>query len=161
MLCVHILKVKKERKIDKKTKFIKSLINLCMLLMLFVALSSFDYANEIFQDMDLLASKYGSIKKKRFLYDNNDKMRFILYEYDNDSYAIYDTLTGDYLERSHLANSSPYKDVNDKCYYLGLNGYVIKSGSTHKNIISNEKVNISSFSSIPIEESTKNNVAKL
>ena len=64
MLCVHILKVKKERKIDKKTKFIKSLINLCMLLMLFVALSSFDYANEIFQDMDLLASKYGSIKKK-------------------------------------------------------------------------------------------------
>lgn len=132
-----------------------------MLLMLLIALTSFNYGNEISQDMDLLASKYGSIKEKRFLYDKDDKARFILYEYENDSYAIYDTLTGDYLERSYLPNSSPYKDVNGKCYYLGLNGYVIKSGSTHKNIISNEKINISFFSSIPIEESTKNNVAKL
>lgn len=106
--------------------------------------------------LDYVASDYGNIVSKTTVYDKYNNPRFLLYLYSNDGYAIYDTLTNDYLERSNVPHSSPYDQQSGKYYYLGLNSYAVQENNEYVDIYSNEPINLSSFEDIPIIQNISN-----
>lgn len=71
--------------------------------------------------------------------------RFILYDYTNGGYAIYDKETNNFLERSKQPNSSPFYNQSGKYYYLGLNQYAVYNNHEYIDVYTNETIDVLKF----------------
>lgn len=73
----------------------------------------------------------GKINDYCYLSDNNNENRYILYEFVDEGYLIYDTIN-DVIAEYSLNNHSPFCDMNGEYYYFGPTLYMNKFDNEYK-----------------------------
>ena len=110
------------------------------------------YADEITQQLakyeDITYEIFGDIKIEatEYLYGMDDSRDFVLVDFTNHGYVIYNTEMMEILEYS-LNGNSPYEDIVGKKYYAGPSYYFIKEGDGYIDLSNEEyfKFNKSAF----------------
>lgn len=88
----------------------------------------------------------GEIFKSYSLNDKEHTDRFVVYEFTNGGYLIYDLINCEITEYS-LKSDSPYRDITNELFYFGPTNYFYFDGIEYKDF-SNQKINIDKFSNL-------------
>lgn len=94
------------------------------------------------------------VSKCKYIYNLDDSADYIYVEFENGGYAIFSRETMEMMEYS-LKNVLPYSDSFTKNYYAGPANYLKKLDSNFVNMITDEKIDITSKEIAQFSQNTR------